>query len=1085
MNRLALLFPFAICIALTAQVPVVSNIQVFDISHSSVSVSWAVTPFDFNTSRIRAGFTDQFEQGPGGEIYDQSPYPRGVDNQAGGYQVNLYGLAPDKSYHICAQVSADGGQTWSDCTGSAVTVFTTLPTPAVHPAYPASPATFSTAYPDTSGYAQIAVAADCSNLQNALNMAARDQPGQGSVILIPPGTACTGQYILPADSTVRTIPTSAIQTSTDSFTISGPGFRDGEAVRIAGSTPGKFALLPGVTYHVKVVDTNTFQLAATPGGPAIDFHYGTVASLSLDTDTITVLYDNMGMPDGMNIQVTSTGTLPAPLEPDTTYFVLNPDHDQRTVQLSASPGGPPIQFTSAGSGTMYFDYQGGFGQSMLIMPWPPQPRSIVIRSAAPDSQLPPEDVRISPDWQPSMAAFKLTLPDVPNYRNALTTAPLAHDYRIGPGIEFTTDDTTSADLEKTVDPGSYWGWWVSDPSAYDITLDRVYVHGATFYTRLVRTFQEFDGANMAVVNSYFTNLNAWTGGMRIPPTGTVGWHAAMPDASHVTFAAGKIVVGPVQVNNPGTIQATIAPGNADGCGYAWLTIPDHQLVFDLPDGASAQSVDGWTGWTSENETSPTIPAITLYGSSRYSVMPVANICFSSGALTSVSDIIGYPHAGVPFDAVNHIISGLGPGPFEIENNYMNATGILWHWDDSNSFVDYAGNGDYFCGPYHPQNITFSRNYVTADLRTILGSQWADGNRYYHRNHIECKNCGIFKADGNVLEHDFDDVTAAGGSLTFMATRCGAGSDFEISNNTFRYSQAGIIFNGSIPSNSPVAPTSRRAWIHNNLVYGIDSTWQLPSQFTPAGAPLLAIWLQNGGEDVRIEHNTFDTGAAWTHFNFGFWEGLKITDNYIRLGSRMVSTEGYNTGFSDCPAITDKSSFDCVGRAGAGNPDYIWGGNAFNIWNSIINNMPDVNSGDPMFMDAADHNYTLQALSPLSALFHLSTDGTAIGADIGALQQAQGWTDPSTAAVSGDQGANGNASITAFVPDAGASCSVGYGTTPDPTTWSRTAPDTSKSRDRSFQLTALPSVGTLYYQVWCAGTAPSPTETLIRRERQQH
>jgi hypothetical protein len=1119
----------------------ISNVRITDISHSSVSISWstgynergtwnagtsyntgdmvlgglwvAVAPSTgvgpgSNTAywqalsyRVATGTTTGLETGPGGQIYAYTPSNTyGVDNQVSGFSFNLYGLAPSTTYYYCVETSLNGAA-WPDGPTACPTPssFTTAALPAVHPAYPASPKIFSTAYPDTTGYTVVTIATDCSDLQTRLNTAAAAQPATGTVIQIPVGTFCTGSYTLPADPTVKTLATSATVGSTGVITLTGHGLTDGEKIRTAGDPPGHLALLPGVDYYVHVIDANTFQIAATLGGPAISLASGNISSVSTTNSTLTVQYDNFGVKNGEVMQFASTGSLPSPLVANTTYYVVNANRtDQRSFQVSTTSGGSPITLTNAGSGaiTMYYP-----GTSWSFMPWTGTSKKIIIRSAAPDSKLPPAGVEINPEWAGSMAGFKLNQPmggTLGNYPPlSLAAAALAHDYTIGPGIEWTTANTMS-DMNTVADPGGFQGWLQIYPTNSDIIFDRNYFTTPDFYVSIGRAFIAFDGNDVGFVNNYVEHWNNWTGGYRNPSSGTVGWHVTSPDSTHLSWAPGSLTTGPMTCTNPGTVNATLS-GTGTGAWLIGLSLDCKTLEFFLPTGSTVTSVTGWTNWTQTQSAAPAWPQTSLYGNARDSMFRLSWGSLSSGSLTTVNDQSqGEGRYGYPADASNRVISGLGPGPFEIENNYMEGTGITWHFDDSNSFGQPTGNGNLFCGSYHPSNITFERNYITSDKRTILDGPWSDGNRYFHRNHIECKNCSIFKADGNIIEYDFDDVTAGGGPLTFMATRCGAGSDFNISDNTIRHAQDGLIANGGIASNSPVPPTTRRLWLHNNLVYDISSVYSNPSSFRAAAPSLLAVWMQNGGEDVRIEHNTFD--AVGIHFNFGFWEGVNITDNYWSVNNRMITTEGYNNGWSDCPTLNDQGAIECVVRQGCGSGgncsgadssnivhDYLWRGDAFNIWNGIINTLPqavDTGAHPPQFVDSAIGDYTRKPSSPLFSGAHHSYDNTGIGADIPALNQAQGFTDRQRSVVLSDIHAldptASGATIVAKVPDPGAACSVGYGTSTDPPTWNRTSPDTANSRARSIVLTGLTSGKVYNYQLWCAGTVPTLTQQFETR-----
>jgi hypothetical protein len=59
---------------------------------------------------------------------------------------------------------------------------------------------------------------------------------------------------------------------------------------------------------------------------------------------------------------TSTGTLPAPLVPGQTYYVISAGLTTNAFEIAATPGGSAINTTTAGSGT--------FTASALAAPYP-------------------------------------------------------------------------------------------------------------------------------------------------------------------------------------------------------------------------------------------------------------------------------------------------------------------------------------------------------------------------------------------------------------------------------------------------------------------------------------------------------------------------------------------------------------------------------------------------------------------------------------------------------------------------------------------------------------------------------------------
>jgi hypothetical protein len=118
-----------------------------------------------------------------------------------------------------------------------------------------------------------------------------------------------GAYQLPADNTtgrktrgliaaITTNVTSALATgqaftsaaATDAFTANAHGYSNGDQVVLSGLT-GSGGVVAGTYYYVRDVTTNTFKLAATSGGAAIDITSdgsGTVAETGALTETMVL-----------------------------------------------------------------------------------------------------------------------------------------------------------------------------------------------------------------------------------------------------------------------------------------------------------------------------------------------------------------------------------------------------------------------------------------------------------------------------------------------------------------------------------------------------------------------------------------------------------------------------------------------------------------------------------------------------------------------------------------------------------------------------------------------------------------------------
>lgn len=182
---------------------------------------------------------------------------------------------------------------------------------------------------------------------------------------------------------------------TDFITSAGHGLTNGQVLLLTSSTslPGGLAL--STPYYVISKTTDTFQVALTAGGSAVDItdtgtgthkwhrptatlqvrEHGSGVALFTKTFTAADLIDGAfegewpegtvvesvdaggdtitstahGLSNGTIVHLRTGGTLPDPLAVDTDYFVVGATTD--TFQLSLTEGGAAIDLTDVGTGT--------------------------------------------------------------------------------------------------------------------------------------------------------------------------------------------------------------------------------------------------------------------------------------------------------------------------------------------------------------------------------------------------------------------------------------------------------------------------------------------------------------------------------------------------------------------------------------------------------------------------------------------------------------------------------------------------------------------------------------------------------------
>jgi len=231
-------------------VPLILNIRVDDVGHSSVRVTWD-TDIQSVNQRVQYGTTAAYGAIQG--TYQQATVT--TDQQ-----MLLTGLAPNTLYHFCAQSTTDN-IAWSACVDRTVT---TLPLPAVHPEVPIAPAIFDTSMPAQTGTIYT-VGSDCrdpaTGLQHFLNVAV-----PGDTIEIPTTTTnCDGQFTTPHGFGSKQLE----GLSDDTLTVTSHGYANGQIVRLGGSFGTPPGTRAGIDYYVIGATESTFQLSLTLNGSAV------------------------------------------------------------------------------------------------------------------------------------------------------------------------------------------------------------------------------------------------------------------------------------------------------------------------------------------------------------------------------------------------------------------------------------------------------------------------------------------------------------------------------------------------------------------------------------------------------------------------------------------------------------------------------------------------------------------------------------------------------------------------------------------------------------------------------------------------
>ncbi len=177
----------------------------------------------------------------------------------------------------------------------------------------------------------------------------------------------------------------------------------------------------------------------------------------------------------------------------------------------------------------------------------------------------------------------------------------------------------------------------------------------------------------------------------------------------------------------------------------------------------------------------------------------------------------------------------GPGPYRIENNYLEAAG-------ENVLL---GGSDPSVEGLVAEEVEFRRNHLAKPVK------WRTGN-WQVKNLFELKNARKVIVEHNLMEHSWAQAQAGYAVLLTPRNQDGAApwatvEDVTFRHNVVRNAGGGIQITGRETDRR--SGSSRRITIQDNLFYGLDAT-----KWGGSGAFLL---IGEGPEGVVVERNTID------------------------------------------------------------------------------------------------------------------------------------------------------------------------------------------------------------------------------------
>jgi len=288
----------------------------------------------------------------------------------------------------------------------------------------------------------------------------------------------------------------------------------------------------------------------------------------------------------------------------------------------------------------------------------------------------------------------------------------------------------------------------------------------------------------------------------------------------------------------------------------------------------------------------------------------------------------------------------GPGPFTIENNYLEAAGenVLF------------GGADPFIQNLVPSDISFRFNYVTKNLA------WR-GSSYTVKNLFEMKNAQRVVIDSNVFENIWQAGQTGYAIVLTPGNQDGRApwavvQQIQFTNNIVRHVASGFNILGL---NQGTYTVTNGVTVRNNLFYDISA-----SRYGGAGQLVLT----QGGRNIVFDHNTvFTDGTSVVYADVAAVPDFVFTNNILPDNRWAVMGSGAGDGNGALAAYYPGATF-------LGN--VMIGGNSSNY---PAGNFFPADANAVGFVNLFGGDYRLSGASPY---LNRATDGTAVGVNFGTL-----------------------------------------------------------------------------------------------------
>jgi hypothetical protein len=294
----------------------------------------------------------------------------------------------------------------------------------------------------------------------------------------------------------------------------------------------------------------------------------------------------------------------------------------------------------------------------------------------------------------------------------------------------------------------------------------------------------------------------------------------------------------------------------------------------------------------------------------------------------------------------------GPGPYTIENNYLEAA--------AENFI--LGGADPAIQGLVTEDVVFRGNHLAKPLA------WKD-ERWQVKNLFQLKNARRVLVEGNLMEYTWKDAQVGYAIVLSPRNQDGRApwatvQDVTIRHNVVRHAGGGMQIIGE-DDNHPSGSTSGIT-IVDNLFYGIDA-----AKWGGTGAFVL---IGEGPSAITIEHNTVSQSGNIVMAYGGKPDAPKTVRGFVFRGNAIRHNKYGVHGASRAPGQDSLDAF-FPGAVFSGN--VIAGGSAKRYPGG--NTFVEASEFDALFADAAAGDFTAKRDSRLAV-----KGSRAAGADVRAV-----------------------------------------------------------------------------------------------------